>query len=126
MSRTIDTEQLRSFFEDRPNCDLVYLFGSTSEGSVRDGSDLDLAILFDEKPDIMELAGLRADLQTLLHFEEIDIAVLNDASPILRFEALQGKRIYSRDRGQEAIFASLTAREYEDARAMVEKARSYD
>ncbi len=126
MSRAIDTDQLRSFFEDRSNCNLVYLFGSASDGRVREGSDLDLAILFEEKPDIMELAGLRADLQTLLHFEDIDIAVLNDASPTLRFEALQGERIYSRDRGQEAIFASLTAREYEDARAMVEKAMAYE
>ncbi len=62
MSRAIDIDQLRSFFEDRSNCNLVYLFGSASDGRVREGSDLDLAILFEEKPDIMELAGLRADL----------------------------------------------------------------
>ena len=89
---------------------------------MEEGSDIDLAILFAAKPDIIELATLRADLQSLLHYEEIDIVVLNGASPWLRFEALRGRRIHSRDRSKEAEFASLTAREYEDERAMFEKA----
>jgi hypothetical protein len=122
MSKIIDIETLSSFFEERANCILVYLFGSAVGGTVEEGSDIDLAILFAAKPDIIELAALRADLQSLLHYEEIDIVVLNGASPWLRFEGLRGRRIYSRDRSKEATFASLTAREYEDERAMFEKA----
>ena len=44
--------------------------------------------------------------------------VLNDASPILRFEALCGKRLLCRDPDRCAVFASLTARECEDEMAL--------
>jgi hypothetical protein len=44
--------------------------------------------------------------------------VLNDASPILRFEALCGRRICCADENRCAEFASLTAREYEDEMAL--------
>jgi hypothetical protein len=122
MSKSIDMESLSSFFEERSNCEVVYLFGSAKDGTVEEGSDVDLAVLFAEKPGIRELATLRADLQSLLHYEEFDVVVLNGASPWLRFEALRGRRVHSRDRSKEAVFASLTAREYEDERAMFEKA----
>jgi hypothetical protein len=125
MSEEIDIGLLKSFFEEHSNIELVYLFGSAKDGEVAEGSDLDIAVLFTEKPDISELAELRADMQSMLHFEDIDIVMLNRASPYLRFEALQGKRIFSRNRSREAGFASLAAREYEDENAMLHKALRY-
>jgi predicted nucleotidyltransferase len=122
MSKSIDMESLSSFFEERPNCEMVCLFGSAADGIVEEGSDVDLAMLFAAKPGIREQATLRADLQSLMHDEEIDTVVLNGASPWLRFEAFRGRRVHSRDRSKEAVFASLTAREYEDERTMFEKA----
>ena len=99
----------------------AWLFGSAQNGEIREGGDVDMGVLFDEKPGVDVLALLRARLQKALEFEEVDLVVLNDASPILRFEALCGMRIYCRDEERCAEFASLTAREYEDEMALCER-----
>ena len=67
------------------------------------------------------MAEVRASLQTILNVDDIDLIVLNNASPILRFEAVRGRRLYCREVNRCAEFVSLTAREYEDDMAMVEK-----
>ena len=95
-----------------------WLFGSARHGDVRVGGDVDIGVLFDVKPGLDALAECRARLQKALGFDDIDLVPLNDASPILRFEALCGTRIYCADEDRCAEFASLTAREYEDEMAM--------
>jgi hypothetical protein len=71
------------------------------------------------------MAGLRADMQDALRFDDIDLVVLNEAHPLLRFEAVSGKRLFCRDEAQTASFVSLTAREYEDAMAFLQSGLSY-
>ena len=56
-------------------------------------------------------------LQDALGLDEVDLVVLNDANPILRFEAVSGRRLFTRDLLALAEFVSLTAREYEDEMA---------
>lgn len=96
----------------------AWLFGSAKDGEVRDGGDVDVGVLFDEKPGLDVLALCRARLQKAVQFDDVDLVPLNGASPILRFEALCGKRVYCADENRCAEFASLTAREYEDEMAM--------
>lgn len=92
-------------------------FGSTQKGNIRSGADIDIGVLFDRMPSLDELADLRAALQDALDFDEIDLVVLNEASPILRFEAVSGAPVYTADMERRAGFVSLTAREYEDEMA---------
>ena len=108
-----------SLFKNRPNVNFAYLFGSYAKGYASSSSDLDIGVFFKEKPDILQLAGLRADLQKSLHFDKIDLVSLNGASPILCFEAISGRRIFARDRSDEAVTISLIAREYEDETGML-------
>lgn len=68
-----------------------------------------------------EWATLRADLQQTLQFERIDLVILNQANPILRFEAVSGRPVFCRDAARRAEFVSLTAREYEDEMAWVRR-----
>lgn len=98
-----------------------WLFGSASRGEVRVGGDVDIGVLFETNPDLDMLAGCRMRLQRALRFDEIDLTSLNEASPLLRFEALCGTRVYCADDDRCAEFASLTAREYEDAMAMIRR-----
>jgi len=109
-----DREQSVVVFAAYHNIIAAWIFGSAQKGLLADGSDLDLAVLFETKPNLDELAALRADLQQALQIEAIDLVALNDASPVLRFEAISGLAIYVKDVGERAAFASLTAREYED------------
>jgi len=95
----------------------AWIFGSAQGGTVRPGGDIDVGVLFNRKPLLDELADLRACLQNALLFDDIDLLALNDASPILRFEAVSGYPVYVTDTERRATFASLTAREYEDEMA---------
>ncbi len=103
----------------------AWLFGSAQSGVVRPGGDIDIAVWFAHTPDFSELADLRAALQDALQFDDIDLVVLNNASPITRFKAVSGKLLYSRDRSQVAGFVSLTAREYEDTMAFARLGLAY-
>jgi hypothetical protein len=84
---------------------------------VRDGGDVDIGVLFAGKASLDALAECRLRLQKALQFDDIDLVSLNGASPMLRFEALCGRRVYCSDPNRCAEFASLTAREYEDEMA---------
>jgi uncharacterized protein len=118
--RTVDLEAAGRVVGSFPNIVSAWVFGSSKDGQAREGSDLDIGLLFAGKPTLGELASLRADLQTALEFDEIDLSPLNEASSILRFEAICGRLLFCRDTGRRAEFASLTAREYEHDMAMIE------
>jgi len=83
------------------------------------GGDLDIAVLFKGYPSLDERLELLIQLQRAFNFEEVDLVVLNNASPITRFEAVSGRLIFSRDASRQADFVSLTAREYEDEMALL-------
>lgn len=99
----------------------AWVFGSARNGTVPAGGDVDIGVLFREKPGLDALALCRARLQKILEFDDIDLVSLDGATPILRFEALCGQRVYCADEDRCAEFASLTAREYEDEMAMIER-----
>jgi hypothetical protein len=81
-----------------------------------------IGVLFGVPPTLDELADLRADLQEAVQFDNIDLVVLNAAAPILRFEAVSGRLLFCRNASRRAAFVSLTAREYEESMAMVQRA----
>jgi len=121
MSEKIDWASLRAIFESHPNVIAAWCFGSAQNGLVGEKSDVDIAVLFRETPSLDDLVGLQADLQKELQFDQVDLVVLNDASPITRFEAVSGRPVFCRDLSARAEFVSLTAREYEDAIAFIQK-----
>ncbi len=104
-----------------PRVVAAWVFGSAQSGQIKPGSDLDVGVLFESKPSLAELLELTGALQQTIPLAEIDLVPLNEANPILRFEAISGRAIFCRDAGRRAEFASLTAREYEDEMAMVER-----
>lgn len=120
MSKAVDWSRIDSIWQDEPNVVAAWAFGSAQDGMVRDEGDIDIGILVEAAPSLDELTGLLGRLQDALQFEDIDLVVLNEANPILRFEALSGKSLFCRDLSRRAEFASLTAREYEDSMAFFE------
>jgi predicted nucleotidyltransferase len=120
--RTIDWQQSTQIWREAADVIAVWAFGSAQHGQVAPGSDADVAVWFEASPPFEQQLALLARLQEALGLDEIDLVVLNDANPILRFEAISGQMLYCRDRNRCAGFASLTAREYEDAMAFWERA----
>lgn len=97
----------------------VWVFGSGQKGFLQQNSDLDFGLLFSSLPTIEDLTTLRARLQLALSVEEIDLIVLNDVNPILKFEAISGNNLFCHDLDKCAAFVSLCAREYEEAMAFL-------
>lgn len=119
--RRVNWKKVQRVWQHHPNIAAAWAFGSAQEGVVRAGSDIDFGILFSVKPSLDDLTDLRAELQEILGFEEIDVIPLNEGSPVLRFEALMGRCLYCADYERRAEFASLTSREYEDDMTMLAK-----
>jgi predicted nucleotidyltransferase len=112
--RSIDWETATHVLAAHESIIAAWAFGSAQKGQLGPESDLDIGVLFRDTPSFEEWASLRASLQQALQFEEVDLVTLNEANPILRFEAVSGRSIFCRDTGHRAAFVSLAAREYED------------
>ena len=84
-------DRLRSYFTEHPELGVasVYLFGSHAEGRAHRESDVDVGILLQWKrhPTREDRFDMRVQLGTelisILHHNEVDVVVLNDAPPLL-------------------------------------------
>ncbi len=107
--------RLRPLFE-RPEVQLVILFGSRAGKRFRASSDLDLAILGDRVLDTVELTNF---IMQSLHFSEVDVVDLRRCSPTLALMAAgRGRLLHEREPGRFAAFCSLALRRFEDARKL--------
>lgn len=81
----------------------ILLYGSRATGQAREGSDVDLALLFagEPVPSAFELAAARTDLEALLG-RNVDLVVLDQASPILAMQILK-KGIVLQQRNPQAL-----------------------
>jgi predicted nucleotidyltransferase len=91
----------------------VFLFGSAVTGHVGHESDVDVGILFAEAP----AAAARVELRERLSREfgrDVDLVVLNDASPIVVRQALKGVCAFVRDTSALVHFKVRANGAYDD------------
>jgi predicted nucleotidyltransferase len=122
MSRTVDWGQTQTIWEGTSTVVAAWAFGSAQDGALREGSDADIAVLTEGTLTFEQQLDLLGRLQDALQLDKVDLVILNDANPILRFEAVSGRQLFNRDPEEVAGFVSLTAREYEDEMAQWERA----
>lgn len=92
------TETMRRRLEDDPRITAAYVFGSTVAGTESARSDVDVAITTDGSLSFEDELALRADLQAGAPGTEVDLTVLDTASPLLRYEVVaSGRRLFARD-----------------------------
>lgn len=109
-------QSLISFLETQPSVLAAIVFGSVASGRLHAESDLDLALLFDDAnvPDGFAVLDLRATLEQYAR-RDVDVVVLNGASPILAFQAVKhGQRISVRDEQAYQRFVVRLISEYAD------------
>lgn len=108
----VDPERIRAVLERFPAVVAGFLSGSVARGGQTPLSDIDVAVWLrpelppDERSEIrLELLdALTSELRT----DRVDLIVLNDAQPAVRYNLLKdGKRIYCAD---EALTAELQVR----------------
>ncbi len=106
--------RLAEIFARKPEVLLVFLFGSVAAGNMTDQSDMDIAILFDRAPDAFKIHRLVSELSDVFP-REIDMAVLNTASPILGMQVLKnGQLAFARNEMALPEFYINTLNSYED------------
>ena len=88
-------EKLKDYFNKKENVIMAFLFGSLSKGKVHRHSDIDIAIYLKEY-DIKEVEKIWDELEDLLK-KDIDLIVLNNAKPLVAFEAIRGEKIIIRN-----------------------------
>ncbi len=101
---------------------LVFIFGSFACGRVAQESDIDLAILFNKKPEIEKIIKISSDIPEITN-RKADIVILNDASPIIKMQVLKNGKILKKqsDRIYSDFFIK-TIKEYDDLKRIRKEA----
>ena len=106
-------KNLEKFSVQQENFLLVFLFGSFARGFGTDESDVDVAIMFEKVPDFYELCDLKDQLSRCAG-KEVDILILNTASPIIKMQVLRYGLLVMRDERAYNDFFVSTLKEYYD------------
>lgn len=117
-------KRLTCVFSEIPDLDAAYLFGSAARRGAAGTGDVDLAVLCRREPDLEFTHKLLSTAQDELERDDIDLILLNHASPIMSFEAISGQRLVMNSPTRVTAFESLVAREYEDEMARIAAARA--
>ncbi len=102
----------------------VYLFGSQASKKAHKKSDVDIGIYYEGREKIDIVDDTLAVAQDTLKSDDVNLCLLNSASPIMAFEVISGKRIVTKDIHKTAEFESLVMREYEDENARLQHCRN--
>lgn len=96
--------------------EFVYLFGSFATEKYNKESDIDIAIMFQEKYESKKeviIKGNIVDMGMKYFQRKLDVISLNSATPLLKYEVVR-KGILLKESKRRAEFESLVLREYFD------------
>lgn len=114
MGKEETLSRITGFLNNREDILLAFVFGSFLEGRLTGESDIDIAILFKERPDLSQLSEIMEGISRITGLET-DIVVLNNASPIIKMQVLKKGRVIKKvdDFVYNELF-SRTIKEYDD------------
>ena len=111
-------ERIERFFAQEAcelNVGLAYVFGSQAEGRSGPTSDVDIAILLNQKMSASERHALTHELAELLETNRVDLIVLNQAPIELRYSVIvTGRPVYEASRSRRVQFEADTLSRYFD------------
>lgn len=104
---------LTLFFKNKP-VDLVFVHGALARDDLKPLSDIDVAVLFRErKYQYEDIYKVVSKLEAIIGREDIDLAVLNRASPLFWMQVLRkGIVLYARSQKVLKIFRLRTIQRY--------------
>ena len=108
--------------------DIAYLFGSSRDEKVKEGSDIDIAVLINnETLHSNPLVGLEIEiyLQKCFNFPA-EVVILNKANSILKYQVLStGKRLFDRNSEKRSITELCFIKDYFDTLYYQQKRNNY-
>jgi predicted nucleotidyltransferase len=106
-------DALLALLEADPCVRLVYAFGSAARGEAGSLSDVDIAVLLERRPTWDTERELRSRLARAV--PRVDVVILNEAPPALRYEIVTGGRLLlARDAREQAEFEILSLSRFLD------------
>lgn len=120
-----DIKRIITYFKSRKEVSALYLFGSCAEGRELKESDIDIAVLIDEKKllrkNFEQLKSIYYKASPSFSLRRVDIAVLNTASPYLKHRVIKsGKVLFDRNRRLRVRFTTQAIIEYLDFKPIEE------
>jgi predicted nucleotidyltransferase len=113
------TKTIRDYAAARPEIIAAYLFGSVLRRA--NPNDIDVAFLV--RSDAIDeseypfgyLAGLASDLMAAMHRSDVDVVILNQASPLLCMQVLRtGRPVFSRNEEERLRYEQRVRDRYID------------
>lgn len=125
MQTSEDIKRIISYFKERKEVSALYLFGSCAEGGTLPESDIDIAVLIDEKKlqrkNLEQLKNIYYKTSPAFSLRPVDITILNSASPYLKHRVIKtGKILFDRNRRLRVRFTTQAIIEYLDFKPMEE------
>lgn len=108
---------LNEIYKTYKGINAIYLFGSLADGFYREGSDIDIAILFFEPINKFKSFSLELEIGEILERKiktNLDLIVLNKAPLPLAFKIIKSKLLFERDAVKRALFESKILSLYYD------------
>ncbi len=120
--------RLEDYFAGQSQVLVAYVYGSQATGQAGPLSDLDIAVLLAGEPSEAECFDARLEfvggLMSLLHTNDVDVAILNQVPLVLRYQVVRtGQVIFCRDRQAMIEFRVRTLNEYFDFKPLLDDYR---
>ena len=117
----VEIEEVKGFIEKQECVRVAYLFGSHAKGRVGPLSDIDIAVLLDERLDKQERFDLRLKLinsiSSILKTNKLDVVVMNNAPLLLNYNIIRkGRVLDSKDEVERVRFETHILSRYLDRR----------
>ena len=120
MKSSLYDQVTKKLMEDR-HILFAYLFGSFAQDTQRSDSDIDVAIYCDVIPSEMGQLDLAAHLMNITG-RKVDLVVLNQAPPLLKFQVIKkGKILFDRSGDLHTHFCVQTLFEMDDIRLLLRR-----
>lgn len=124
-------KKVKQYLSQRPEILMAYLYGSYAKGNPRNHSDIDIAIYLDHIVDDAQYPyGYRADIISslikLLGANRIDLIIINDSPPYLRYQVIRyGTLIFTRSEAKRIEFHTGTISKYLDVKYLLSIQRQF-
>ena len=120
----LDRSAAAAYFAEQQDIILVYLFGSMARGQADRFSDIDIAVLLDDKSSVEQFLARQLEIMGEMEKAargEVQIVLLNQATPLLAFQVVRdGKLLHQRSRAERIAFEVGAMRQYADIKPMLD------
>jgi len=119
----INKKKITELLKSNQNIKFAYIFGSFAKEESRYGSDLDIAVLFKQEPDLLSIGQLIVELEEVVDFN-VDLISLNnlfDKNPKLAYSVIaDGILLFSTDHKLLSQYKTKTYLKYLDFKPVID------